>query len=219
VIDYADHHSGTLATSPGRLNPYKLGIELFRDIEDRWNRGKFGKEWEEMEDYEAKVRTDKKLGLGRDKIFEVRRVHNDITFLDTFLHDEFCEAQKLFVYGFNRKTGQHEILDRDWRKVKAQLLDSLTNWGQPFIYVTDGNHANRGELYLKHEWSGVDLQMDYAGETMRNMRRIWGRPVHLESVLEGKGVLMTCNDPKGAITNQEIASTTPAQAVGRGGSE
>src|SRR5438445_8172152 len=43
IIDYADHHSGTLATSPGRLNPYKLGIELLRDIEDRWNKGKFGK--------------------------------------------------------------------------------------------------------------------------------------------------------------------------------
>ena len=33
LIDYADHHSGTMATSPGRINPYKLGIELFRDIE------------------------------------------------------------------------------------------------------------------------------------------------------------------------------------------
>ena len=37
LIYYADHHSGTLASSPTRLNPYKLGIELFRDIEDRWN--------------------------------------------------------------------------------------------------------------------------------------------------------------------------------------
>ena len=39
VVDYADHHSGTMATSPNRLNPYKLGIELFRDIEERWNKG------------------------------------------------------------------------------------------------------------------------------------------------------------------------------------
>ena len=30
--------------SGGRLNPYKLGIELFRDIEERWNKGQFGKE-------------------------------------------------------------------------------------------------------------------------------------------------------------------------------
>jgi stage V sporulation protein R len=42
IIDYADHHSGTMATSPGKLNPYKMGIELFRDIEDRWNKGRFG---------------------------------------------------------------------------------------------------------------------------------------------------------------------------------
>jgi SpoVR like protein len=40
VVHYCDHHSGTLATSPGRLNPYKLGIELFRDIEERWDKGR-----------------------------------------------------------------------------------------------------------------------------------------------------------------------------------
>ena len=89
-IDYADHHSGTMATSGGRLNPYKLGIELLRDIEHRWNTGKFGKEYDECDDLESKRKWDKELGLGRQKIFEVRRVHNDITFIDTFLTPEFC---------------------------------------------------------------------------------------------------------------------------------
>lgn len=37
LIDYCEHHAGTLATTPGCLNPYKLGIELLRDIERRWN--------------------------------------------------------------------------------------------------------------------------------------------------------------------------------------
>ena len=46
LIDYCEHHSGTLATSPGRLNPYKLGIELFRDIEHRWNTGRYGPEYD-----------------------------------------------------------------------------------------------------------------------------------------------------------------------------
>ena len=50
VIDFADQHSGTLAMSPGRINPYKIGIELFREIEDRWNKGKFGKEYDECDD-------------------------------------------------------------------------------------------------------------------------------------------------------------------------
>ena len=45
VLDYADAHSATVATAPGRLNPYKLGLELWRDIQDRWDRGRFGTEY------------------------------------------------------------------------------------------------------------------------------------------------------------------------------
>ncbi|MCB1215547.1 MAG: SpoVR family protein, partial [Deltaproteobacteria bacterium] len=63
-IDYADHHAGTLATSRGGLNPYKLGIELFRDIEDRWNKGKFGKDYEDCKDMVERKRWNKDLGLG-----------------------------------------------------------------------------------------------------------------------------------------------------------
>ena len=66
IVNYCDHHSGTMASSPTQLNPYKLGIELFRDIEDRWNRGKFGAAWEEMDDHEQKRRMNKRLGLGRE---------------------------------------------------------------------------------------------------------------------------------------------------------
>ncbi len=65
VIDYADHHSGTTATQPGRLNPYKLGIELFRDIEFRWNTGRFGREWEECDDMAERARWNRPTGLGR----------------------------------------------------------------------------------------------------------------------------------------------------------
>src|SRR5688572_19064546 len=30
IVDYADHHSGTVHMPPGNFNPYKIGIELFR---------------------------------------------------------------------------------------------------------------------------------------------------------------------------------------------
>jgi stage V sporulation protein R len=96
VIDFADQHSGTLAMSPGRLNPYKIGIELFREIEERWNKGKFGKEYDECEDLEVKRRWDQKLGLGRQKIFEVRKIYNDVMFIDAFMNEEFCERLQLF---------------------------------------------------------------------------------------------------------------------------
>lgn len=191
VIDYADHHSGTVSARPGQLNPYKMGIELFRDIEERWNKGKFGKEYEECEDSSEKARWDKKVGLGRQKIFEVRKLHNDVTFLDSFLNEEFCERQKMFVYGFNRRTGQHEIVDRDWRKVKNQLLFSLSNFGQPIILVEDGNYQNRGELLLVHQHEGMDLEYEKATETLRNIHALWTRPVHLVTKYNSQNKLIS----------------------------
>ncbi|HQR66904.1 MAG TPA: translocation/assembly module TamB domain-containing protein, partial [Thermoanaerobaculia bacterium] len=52
---------------------------------NRWNRGAFGEEYDNCDDYKAKRDWDKKTGLGRQKIFEVRRIHNDLTFIDEFL--------------------------------------------------------------------------------------------------------------------------------------
>jgi len=185
LIDYADHHSGTLGTRPGVINPYKLGLELFRNIEDRWNKGKFGKEYEECTDVEAKRKWDRPLGQGREKIFEVRKIYNDVSFIDTFLTREFCEEHRLFNYGYDVSTGRWVILDRDYQKVKEKLLFQLTNLGDPFIYVVDSNYENRGELYLYHRHDGVDLRLDYARDVLVNIHKIWTRPAHLETVVEG----------------------------------
>ncbi len=191
LIDYADHHSGTLMTSPGRLNPYKLGVELFRDIEDRWNKGKFGKEYEECEDWEEKKRWNRNLGLGREKIFEVRKMYNDVMFIDAFLTPEFCREHKLFVYEYNDRNDMYEISDRDFYKVKQKLLFALTNFGQPIILVEDANYLNRGELYLVHRHEGVDLKLDEARDTLANLQKIWNRPVHLETVFDDVKTLFT----------------------------
>jgi stage V sporulation protein R len=187
LIDYADHHSGTVATQSSRVNPYKLGVELFKDIEDRWNKGKFGKEYDECDSIEEKKNWDRKLGLGREKIFEVRGIHNDVTFIDTFMTEEFCREQKLFVYQYSPDQEAYIISDRDFRAVKQQLLFSLTNFGRPFIFVRESNYENRGELYLYHRHEGIDLKVDYSQETLKNIQRIWSRPVYLETVVEGRG--------------------------------
>ncbi len=191
LIDFADHHSGVVAVHPGRLNPYKLGLELLRDIEFRWNTGRFGKEYEECEDLAAKLNWDKQLGLGRQKLFEIRRLYNDVTFIDEFLTPEFVMEQKLFTFRYNRDTDMYEIASREFKEIKEKLLFRLTNFGQPFIYVEDGNYNNRGELYLRHRYEGVELKMDYARDTLRNIHRIWTRPVHLETVVDEKRRLIT----------------------------
>jgi stage V sporulation protein R len=191
LIDYADHHSGTLASHPGSLNPYKLGIELWKDIEDRWNKGKFGSEYDECDNMEELRTWDKELGLGRQKIFEVRRVANDITFIDNYLTKEFCEKHKLFTYKYNDVTGMYEISDREFNAIKQKLLFQLTNFGQPIIHIVDGNYKNRSELYLIHSHEGIDLDVNYARDTLQNVFQIWKRTVHLETRLNDKGKLFT----------------------------
>ncbi len=182
VVDFADAHSGTMAMAPNGFNPYKVGIELFRDIEDRWNKGKFGKEWNDCDDVQAKNRWDKKLGLGREKIFEIRRNYNDVTFIDEFLTEDFCVANKMFVYKFNKRTGSYEVDTRDFPQIKRQLLFQLTNFGQPIIQVQDANFENRGELLLTHLFEGIEMQPDYMRETLSNLQAIWGRPVAIATV-------------------------------------
>jgi stage V sporulation protein R len=184
-LDFADRHAGVMATQPGGMNPYKLGIELFRHIEDRWNKGKFGKEYDQCDDMVQKRAWDKKLGLGRQKIFEVRRVYNDITFLDEFFTEEFCEEQKLYTYAMNPRTKRLEIKTRDWREVKEKMLAMLTNGGQPLIRLVDANYKNRAELLLKHDHQGQDLDVNYCRATLANLSALWGRAAHIETTVEG----------------------------------
>jgi stage V sporulation protein R len=191
VIDYADHHSGTVHMPPGNFNPYKIGIELFRDIEDRWNKGKFGKEYEEADALGAKKSWDKGLGLGRQKIFEVRRVYNDVNFIDEFMTPEFIEKHRFYQYGRDPHTGQLRIVSRDPKRIKQTMLYQLTNMGQPFIYVVDGNYCNRGELYLAHKHNGLDIEIKSAVEVLKNIHRIWQRPVHLQARIDDDMILFS----------------------------
>ena len=199
LVDYADHHSGTMATQPGRLNPYKLGIELLRDIEERWDRGQFGPEWEECDDYQTRRRWDKQLGLGRQKIYEVRRIHSDVTFIDTFLTVDFCRRHNMFSYKYNEQHETYEIESREFKKIKDRLLFGLTNFGQPIIRVKDGNYRNRGELYLQQEYFGIDLKIDLAQDTLRHLHRLWTRPVHLETCVDGRTTLLSFDGAEHAI--------------------
>ncbi len=190
IIDYADACAGVLATGPGRLNPYKLGLELLRNIEMRWNQGQFGKEWEECDSLAAKRDWDLRLGLGRKKIFEVRKLYNDVAFIDEFFTLEFCLEQKFYSFAFNERSGNWEIMTREFKKVKDQLLKSLTNRGQPFIYVEDGNFNNRGELLLRHSHEGVDLDLGQGRDTLHNLFRVWNRPVSILTRVDGKAKLL-----------------------------
>jgi len=190
IIEYAERNAGVMESSSGRLNPYKLGVALYRNIEERWDRGQFGKEWEDCDSLVERQAWDRRTGLGRKKIFEVRALYNDVTFIDEFLTPEFVADQKLYAFGYNQRNDRFEIETRQFNEVKNKLLFSLTNAGQPFIRVTDKNHENRGELLLEHDHQGADLKLDWARDVLQALERIWRRPVEFHTIAENKPVLL-----------------------------
>ena len=190
IIDYADACSAVLASAPGQLNPYKLGVELYRHIENRWNKGQFGKEWDECDDMATKHSWDRQLGLGRQRIFEVRKLYSDITFIDEFFTLDFCIENKFYSFAHNARSGNWEIMSREFAKVKEQLLGMLQNRGQPVIKVVDGNLDNRSELLLQHLHDGTDLDMPKARDTLENLFRVWSRPVNLLTKVGDKGKML-----------------------------
>ena len=186
IVDYAERTASVLATSKERLNPYKLGVELFRNIASRWDRGQFGREWDECDDYDARRHWDRRLGLGQEKIFEVRSLFNDVTFVDEFLTEDFVAEQQMFTFGWSRRNDRFEIESRVFRDVKEKLLGQLAHGGNPIVAVLDANEGNRGELLLEHTHHGTDLRLDWAQEVLIALQRVWKRPVTLRTVVEEK---------------------------------
>jgi stage V sporulation protein R len=186
LIDFADRHASVMATNPKSLNPYKLGIELFRDIEDRWNKGQFGAEWEACDDMAFKHSWNRHSNLGQKKIFEVRKVYSDLMFIDEFLTLDFVKRHGLFTYAFDKRKREFVIESRDFMAVKKKLLASLTNFGQPQIQVIDGNYENRSELLLEHLYDGVQLDLAFAKATLKSLNQIWSRPVHIITQIDDR---------------------------------
>ena len=116
----------------------------------------------------------------------MRKLYNDVTFIDEYFTADFCERNKFFSFALNERSGNYEIDSREFKKIKHKMLFQLTNFGDPFIFVEDSNHENRGELLLRHRHEGTDLQVDHARDTLTALARIWRRPVNLLTVVEGK---------------------------------
>ena len=212
IIDYAEQHSGVVHMPPGGFNPYKIGIELFKEIERRWNRGQHGAAWESLEGIGEKDRYDDGSMKGREKIFEVRRIYNDVNFIDEFLTPEFVEKHQMYQFRRDPRTGEVRIVTRDFSRIKQTLLYRLTNMGQPFVYVVDGNYRNRGELYLAHEFSGLEIEAAKAAEVLRHLRRIWGRPVHLHALVNEEPHLISVKDLDAEPTSEKISEDMPRPA-------
>jgi stage V sporulation protein R len=180
---YNLYNARVKAHHPRTINPYLAGHALFSNIDDRWNKGRFGHEYEECQDAQKKRNWDLGLNQGKEKIFQVRRTHMDWFFVDEFLNKEVIDNLDLYLYLEKDRETHYDIVveETDWMNVKKVLVQSLMNWGVPRILVTDGNYQNSLQLYLKHEFEGLTLDDEYCRKTLEHIHYLWDRPVHLET--------------------------------------
>jgi stage V sporulation protein R len=181
-VRFAALHSSVLSPSPRRLNPYYLGYKMWEHIERQANDGR---EWTpEMID-----------SPGTRKIFAIRELESDVSFLRNYLDAELVEECDLYLYRL--EGNEWKIVEKDWKKVRDGLVASMTNFGHPRIVVADGDHDGNGELKLRHCYEGQELDLPYAQKTLEYVQRLWGRRVHLETVLDDKPVVLSYDPRRG----------------------
>ena len=178
-IEFAELHSGVVSPQKGQLNPYYLGYKLYEDIERRWNTPSD----KERENF------GRKGGEGREKIFEVREMENDVSFLRNYLTEELCEDLDLFVYELVEEE-EWTITEKKWQRVRDQLVSNMTNFGFPYLQVEDGDYNGNRELFLKHSYEGTELDLRYGRKALEHVHTLWGRAVHLETVVDGESTVL-----------------------------
>jgi stage V sporulation protein R len=203
-VEFTRLHSGVLSPSPRgtSINPYYLGFKILEDIERRWDGDLTPDERREYRDANHGAEWPHK-GQGRAKMLEVREMENDVSFLRNYLTRNLIDDLDMYVY---RKEGdQWVVVDKDWRRVRDSIVESMTNFGFPYLVVQDGDHNRARELYIRHCFDGRELDQHYAMRTMRYLFQLWGRPIHLETQVDGDTVVLTF-DGKGEHVDSRKAS-------------
>ncbi len=154
---------------PGRnklnINPYFLGFTIFNDIRKRWD--------EKKENGESDIN-------GIEKIYQIVKDEDDISFLRNYLTEEIIQDLKLFVYKrIKTPAGDDaiEIVSKDLGKVIESLTSDLYNYKSPLICIKG---IEDGFLQLKHVSTNIGtLDPNYLEKTMEYIYEIWGGPLNL----------------------------------------
>ncbi|WP_216829339.1 SpoVR family protein [Alkalihalobacterium elongatum] len=184
AIEYAKLNSGVVQPSKTSINPYYLGLKIFEDIEERYNNPT----------KEMKERQGVKPGSGREKIYEVREIESDISFIRNYLTKDLVNREDLFL--FQKQGSDYKIVDKEWEKIRDQLVQSRVNGGFPYLTVTDGDYLKNGELYITHHYEGTELDVGYLEKVMPYIQQLWGRSTHMETVINEKKIVFTYDGKK-----------------------
>ena len=169
-IEFLKTHNSVIAPSQGAINPYYIGFKI----------------WESL----AIKHKD-----NPEKLFQIREVERDASFIRNYLTFDLCRELHLFEY---QEEDRHyivsEVSNQDgWRRVKNQLALMVGYGSVPNIIVEDMQKNDR-TLILKHHYDNRELHLNYASETLKHIQSLWGSKVILKTVLNNIQRCITCNE-------------------------
>ncbi|MCK8818056.1 SpoVR family protein [Natroniella sulfidigena] len=154
------------------LNPYYIGYKIFNNIKEK--------------------NPDQ-----AEKIFEVRKLERDESFIRKYLTFDLIREMKLLKYDEKKRYYSiSEVADEGgWREIRNTLANSVGMNKFPTIKIVEFSKKDN-ILYLQHEYVGKELKMGYATETLKYMMELWGGPIHLETIIDNEAKKIICDQDK-----------------------
>lgn len=169
-LEFLKRHNQVIRPFIGQINPYYVGFKVFEDIFNR---------------------------LGPSKIFEVREIERDQSFLMRYLTYDLSKELSLFEY---KKEGSDYIVsevpdEEGWTQIRNTLAMSVGMGGIPVIKVVEMVKSDN-LLILEHEYEGRELDLSFAYETLKYIVELWGGKVLLNTTLDNSPKMILCDEDK-----------------------
>ena len=182
-MEFIIRHNQVVRPLQNALNPYHVGLALWREIFARSNG--IDPEPAGLPDHESERGNT-------DRLFEVRESDRDSSFLRRHLTESLAGELHLFEYEIrdDRKVVRNVADDEGWIHVKEALLRNVGMNAIPVIKVEDADFGHNHTLYLIHIHDGRDLELENAEKTLSHVSRLWHGEVVLETMLDEKKYLL-----------------------------
>ncbi len=190
MFEFLQSHSSVLYQPPydspyySGINPYTLGFAIFSDLR---------RICENPTDEDRQWLPDVAGAPWLDTLHQAMRDFKDESFVQQFLSPKVMRDLKLFAAVDDDTEDAIEIAaihdESGYRRLR-EMLSLQYNLGErePNIQIVRANVRGDRSLILQHSMTNRRPLGDTADEVLRHLYRLWGFPVHLESVDNGRVV-------------------------------
>jgi len=199
--DYIYHDSLVRSRSRLKLNPYNVAYNMFLDIEDRWNKGRYGDEYNECQKQKEKDAWNRppsasppscssssgggkehiELSPGIRKVLEVVEVMNDWSFMYDFLTEDFIKKQGIYLYerqDIDNYPGLEGFVVKDTNPSKLREL-ILESWIYPSLPTIEVQSCYSGNIRLFCKYDGRELDKEYTEKVLEMIASVTNYSVSL----------------------------------------